>query len=278
MKKVNILLGAIVVLLGVSFMLLSTGAAQRVQRGVMSLLSPFQRTGTAVQQGLGAMGKGLKTLDQLEDDNRRLETENKQLRATNLILRDMETENNKLRSAMDYRERSIFRLVPAQVIARDATSWWNTITINRGFEDGVDDGSVEVSGGIGMPMTVITDVGLVGKVMTADKNNTKVVLITDENCKVGAFVEGTHEKGIVSGARVQNGGAPELQMNFLTKSANLQPGQKVYTQGVGAVFPSGLLIGTVKSFKPRELDGQAIIEPAVDFSTLADVFVIAGKK
>ncbi len=273
MKKVNILLATVVVLLAVFLMLLGSGAAQKVQRSVLSVLSPFLRTGSAVQEGLGAMGKGLKTLDQLEEDNRRLERENKQLRATNTILRDMEAENNKLRAAMDYRERSIFRLVPGQVITRDASSWWSTVTINRGFEDGVDDG---LQGGI--PMTVITDAGLVGKVMTSGKNDAKVVLITDENCKVGAYVEGTHEKGIVSGVRVQDGGAPELQMNFLTKNANLQPGQKVYTQGVGAVFPSGLLIGTVKSFRPRELDGQAILEPAVDFSTMADVFIIAGRK
>ncbi|MDD5199678.1 MAG: rod shape-determining protein MreC [Terrimicrobiaceae bacterium] len=273
MKKVNILLTVIVTLLAIFLALLGTGTAQKVQRSVISLFAPFLRTGTAVRQGIGAMGKGLKSLDQLEEDNRRLVRENRDLRATNLILRDMETENNKLRSAMDYRERSIFRLVPAQVITRDASTWWNTVTINRGFEDGVDDG---LQGG--PPMTVITDGGLVGKVMTAGKNDAKVVLITDENCKVGAYVEGTHEKGIVCGVRVQDTGEPELQMNFLTKNANLQPGQKVYTQGVGAVFPSGLLIGTVKSFKPRELDGQAILTPAVDFPTLADVFVIVSKK
>lgn len=272
MKQVNIILGIIVVLLAVFFMLLSTGSAQKIQRVVMGVMAPFLRTGSAVQEGIGAMGKGLKSLDQLQDDNRRLERENRELRATNLILRDMEAENNKLRAAMDYRERSIFRLVPSQVITRDAATWWNTVTINRGFEDGIDDGLNS-----GVPMTVITDGGLVGKVMTAGKNDAKVVLITDENCKVGAYVEGTREKGIVSGVRVQDGG-PQLQMNFLSKNANLQPGQKVYTQGVGAVFPSGLLIGTVKSFRPRELDGQAIIEPAVDFPTLSDVFVIAGRK
>jgi rod shape-determining protein MreC len=278
MKKLNILLAAVVVLLAVFLMLLGTGRAQKVQSALLSVFSPFLRTGSAVQQGLGAMGKGLKSLDELESDNRRLEQENKELRATNQILRDMEAENNKLRAALDYRERSVFRLIPSQVVARDASTWWSTVTINRGFEDGVDDGSPNSRGGMGIPMTVITDAGLVGKVMTCGKNDTRVLLITDENCKVGAYVEGTREKGIVNGVRVQEGGEPELQMTFLSRNANLQPGQKVYTQGVGAVFPSGLLIGTVKSFKSRELDGMAIIQPEVDFSRLGDVFVIAGRK
>jgi rod shape-determining protein MreC len=273
MKKVNILLAVIVSLLAVYLMLLGTGGAKKVQTVVMSWLSPFQRTGTVVQESLGAVGKGLKSLDELEADNRKLTRENKELRAANQILSDMQAENHKLREALDYRGHSDFRLVPAQIIARDASTWWSTVTINRGFEDGVDDGSMG-----GIPMTIITDEGLVGKMMTAGKNESKVVLVTDENCKIGAYVEGTREKGIVSGVRVQEGGKPELQMNFLSRNANLKPGQGVYTQGVGAVFPPGLLIGKVKSFKARELDGQAIIEPKVDFSTLADVFVIAGPK
>jgi rod shape-determining protein MreC len=64
----------------------------------------------------------------------------------------------------------------------------------------------------------------------------------------------------------------------LTKQANLQPGAKIYTSGVGGVFPSGLLIGTVQSFRVRELDGQAKITPAVDLSHLEDVFVVTGNR
>lgn len=273
MKKINILLAVIVGLAAIFLMLLSTGKLKSMQSGLLSLMSPFLKSGSAVQQGLGAMGKGFKSLDELESDNRRLETENKELRATNQILSDLEAENNRLRSALEYRERSEFRLVPAQIISRDSSTWWNTVLINRGFEDGVDDGLDS-----GIPMTVITDKGLVGKVLNVQKNTATVLLVTDENCKVGAFVEGTRSKGIVTGMRIQEGGNTELQMNFLEKNANLQPGQKVYTQGVGAVFPPGLPIGTVKSFEPRELDGQAIITPDVDFATLADVFVIVAKR
>jgi rod shape-determining protein MreC len=95
---------------------------------------------------------------------------------------------------------------------------------------------------------------------------------------VAATVEGTREQGIVSGERVAGGVTPLLNLNFLSKQANLQPGQKVYTSGVGGVFPSGLLIGTVKSFRVRELDGQAQLAPAVDLSHLEDVFVVIGRK
>ncbi len=91
-------------------------------------------------------------------------------------------------------------------------------------------------------------------------------------------MEGTREQGIVSGERASGGLAPVLDLNFLSKQANLQPGQKAHTSGVGGVFPAGLLIGTVKSFRTRELDGQAKLAPAVDLSHLEDVFVVTGRK
>jgi rod shape-determining protein MreC len=105
-----------------------------------------------------------------------------------------------------------------------------------------------------------------------------VLLISDENCRVAAKVEGSREQGIVSGERVTTGLTPVLNLNFLSKQADLKPGQKVYTSGVGGVFPSGLLIGSVKTFRLRELDGQAQLTPAVDLSHLEDVFVVTGRK
>ena len=69
-----------------------------------------------------------------------------------------------------------------------------------------------------------------------------------------------------------------LDLNFLSKQAAVNPGMKVYTSGVGGVFPSGLLVGVTQSFRVRELDGQARVTPAVDLSHLEDVFVVTGHK
>jgi len=121
--------------------------------------------------------------------------------------------------------------------------------------------------------------GLVGRTTTVSKDLSIVLLLTDENCQVAARVEGTNEQGILSGQRVTGNASPELVLNFLSRDANLQPGMKVFTAGVsGAVFPAGIPLGTIKEFRTRELDGQALIEPAADFSALDDVFVVLGSK
>ena len=249
------------------FLSFGVETTRKLQTNVYQLLAPFFTTGAGLQKQITSVRTGLKSLEELEKENTALNVDNRQLRATNSALRDVEHEVNRLRHALNYRERSVFKLIPAEIVTRDASTWWHTVTINRGREDRIES-----------DMPVVTDEGLVGKTTTVSKTISVVLLVTDENCKVASSVEGTREQGIISGERVSGGVAPLLDLNFLTKQANLQPGQKAYTSGVGGVFPSGLLVGTVKTFKVRELDGQAKLTPAVDLSHLEDVFVVTGRK
>ena len=239
---------------------------QKFKASVYQLLAPFLTGGSGIKKQITSVRSGLKSLDQLEHENAVLQVENRELRATNQGLRDVEHEVNRLRHALNYRERSVFKLIAAEIIARDSSTWWRTLTINRGKQDGIES-----------DMPVVTDEGLVGKTTAVSANITVVLLVSDENCRVAANVEGTREQGIVTGERVA-GQSPLLNLNFLSKQANLQPGQKAYTSGVGGVFPPGLLIGNVKEFRVRELDGQAQLVPAVDLTKLEDVFVVVGRK
>ena len=91
-------------------------------------------------------------------------------------------------------------------------------------------------------------------------------------------VENSREQGIVRGERTSSNSIPQISLNFLSKQAALVSGQKVHTSGVGGVFPPGVLIGAVREYKVRELDGYATIVPAVDLTTLEDVFVVVGNR
>ena len=269
-QKMHIVaIGAFVVLVIVTFIVLGRGhTTQRLQSGFLGMISPFLKHGSSLDRKYTEMREGLKTLKQLEEETKRLTIANKDLSATNQTLRDMEAENNKLRNALKYRERSVFKLVPARIIARDPATWYQTVKIDRGTAEGVQ-----------LDMPVLTEEGLVGKTTVVSDHAATVILIADENCKVAATIEGSNEKGIVRGERVGEHGIPAIGMIFLTKQANLQRGQKIYTSGVGGVFPSGVFIGAVKEFKVRELDGYASLVPAVDLTTIDDVFVvISGSK
>ena len=191
-------------------------------------------------------------------------------------LNDTTSENNKLRDALGFKQRSNFNLLAAHIIARSASAWWSTVQIDRGEADGLDS-----------DMPVVTDQGLVGKTTTVAANTAYVLLITDENCKVSAYVEGpgdmpaeAREKGLVSGERIMaDANSPEMSLNFLPKTAQIAAGQKVYSYGVaGGVFPRGLLLGAIKSVQPHELDIRATLTPAVDLTRLENVFIVRGMR
>jgi rod shape-determining protein MreC len=255
-------------LLTVLVVVMSPHNMRRVQAGFLGMISPFLKTGSSMERTYREFREGLKTLEQLETDNTRLRVQNKDLSATNQTLRGLEAENNRLRNALQYRERAVFKLTPAQIIGREASTWYNKVVIDRGVADGLDSKGDQ---------PVLTEEGLVGKTTVVSDHSAIVVLIADETCKVAANVEGSREQGIVKGERMSSGSAPLIGLNFISKQANLKPGQNIYTSGAGGVFPSGVLIGQVKEFKARELDGHATVTPAVDLTTLEDVFVVVGK-
>ncbi len=256
------------VVLTALILMLSPHNMRRVQAGFLGMISPFLKTGSSFEKKYREFREGLKKLDELETDNKRLNVQNKDLSATNQTLRGLEAENNQLRKALQYRERAVFTLKPARIIARDAATWYSKVVIDRGSKDGLDrDGD----------QPVLTEAGLVGKTREVSDHSATVLLIADETCKVAANVENTREQGIVKGERLSGGGAPNVGLNFISKQANLQPGQQVFSSGAGGVFPSGVLIGQVKEFIAGGLDGHATIIPAVDLTKLEDVFVVVGK-
>ncbi|MEX1044631.1 MAG: rod shape-determining protein MreC [Chthoniobacterales bacterium] len=268
MNKRNLILLAVAVLVGLVFLSFSTSRMESLQGRFLDVSTPALQAGSAISGRLSKLNKGLKTLDELEAENAAIIAQNNELRAAQQLLAELATENKRLRSALEYRERAEFRLLPAQIVSRDADSWWSTVKINRGFANKVDSAQPVLTGG-----------GLVGRTTTVAKDISIVLLLTDENCRVAARVEGTDEQGILSGRRVDGRTSPELVLNFLSRDAKLEPGMKVFTAGVsGGVFPPGILLGVIKEFRTRELDGQAIVEPAADFSRLEDVFVVLGSQ
>src|SRR5204862_6148918 len=123
------------VILGVRleyFLCIGDDATRKLQASIYQMLAPFFNTGSGLQKQITSVRTGLKSLEELEKEHASLRLENRQLRATNSALRDVEHEVNRLRHALNYRERSVFKLIPAEIVTRDASTWWHTVTINRG--------------------------------------------------------------------------------------------------------------------------------------------------
>ena len=270
-RRANIIAVSAFIAAVIGIFLLTPRTRQWIQSGFLSIVSPFLKKGSEWDSWWKNYKAGVKRLDELEDDNQRLKVEIDKLSASNQALRGVETENIRLKAELGYQGQSAFALVSARVIGRSPSNWWSTVVIDKGSAELVQ-----------KDMPVVTPDGLVGKVVNIDQHSAIVLLVSDENCKVAASVEGTKEQGIirveVRGQRTSNNIQPTMTLNFLSRVANLQPGQKVFTSGTGNIYPPGIMVGRVADFKSRELDGQAVIEPSIDIAALTDVFVITGMK
>lgn len=263
MKKLNILALLVFVAGLVAVFTLDTSTTRQIQARVMSLLSPFIHSSAAMEQAAEAAVAPQLNVNELKRENEEQRVQLERLRIIQQKYNQTIEENAKLRQLIEFKQAAPFKMTAAKVIRRSSSTWWNSLIIDKGSLDG-----------IGTDSPVITSVGLVGKTSTLAPHMTKVILLTDEMCRVSAKVEGTLEQGILAGERAALEVRPELHLRFLSRNANINAGAGVYSSGEGGVFPGDLLLGRVKRFENREISGEAIIEPAVDFSTLDHVFVI----
>lgn len=220
------------------------------------------------------LGKEVKTNDQLRAELKQLKTENDKLIMRERLYRDLQGENKRLRAMLAFKEDSPFDLLAARVIGRDASSWWNTVTINRGWG-----GDTKMA----PDLPVVSPRGVVGKTGPVDYATSNVILLVDENCRIACRIRETGAKGLVVGEGTLEDGRPRARMRYIAKDEDVAVGQLVETSGLGGVFPPGLIIGRIVEVPPlsAEIDfglhREAIIEPNVDMSQLNELFIIISK-
>lgn len=264
MKTLNLIALSVFMAATIAVLTLDTPTTRAVQAKVLAIFAPFIHASGTVQDTTSEAAAPDVDPKELMRYNEQLKLEVAKLKILSQRHDELLEENNRLREMVGYKMRAPFKqLIAAHVIKRSAAMWWNTLIIDKGSEDGIEP-----------DRAVLTDAGLVGKTGRVTANMAEVVLLTDELCRVAAMVEGTREKGILSGERGAFTSTPDLRLRFLSRNGEIAPGMNVLSSGDGGVFPAKLLLGRVKIFENKDIAGEAVVEPAVDFSKLEDVFVV----
>jgi rod shape-determining protein MreC len=197
-----------------------------------------------------------------------LERERNRLKLEVIQLDEIVRENNQLRRALQYVNKAPLSLVAARVISRKPSTWYNTMIINKGKAHGI-----EVDNPVIVP--VGEDAGLVGKVSEVVGDNSAIILLlTDEMCQVSAKLQNSQEQGILNGQRGALRTMPNLRLRYLSREAEVAPGRKVVSSGVGGLFPPDLVLGEVFSVEIGALDAEVTVNPSVNFEELIDIFVV----
>lgn len=237
--------------------------------------APFGRFARAVPDFLSRAGSALSGGAAAAAERDALAAEVERLRAAQLETDRLRAENEGLRRALGLVAEDP-RLVCAEILSRGgATGWRDEIRIGRGSRDGVAPGQ-----------PVVAAAGLVGRVLSVTERTADVLLLSDANSRLSCLVETpagalrgvAHGGGIARGDRtleLLHASAP-FTVEYLDKDAAVAAGARVYTSGLGGVYPAGLPVGVVSGIGPDDsrLYQRAVVAPYVDFGALRRVFVL----
>lgn len=252
-----------------------TYVASNGDRGQLGPLDRFSTESFALLQSHtdGALGslsdlwEDYIDLVDVKTENERLRIEIARLRVENTNLRGISQENARLSKLADFRKQQpALELVAARVIAADVSPYFRVLRIR------LDAGAKKVSAG----MPVVSHNGVVGQVEAVHGDFCDVMLAIDQRSSIDILTQTKRTRGLLRGLGHERDYYAEIA--HLLSSDEIQSEDPVVTSGRGQRFPKELPVGIVRSVDKKELGlyQTAIIEPAVDFSRLEEVYVITN--
>jgi len=233
------------------------------ERGFFAVFSPLRNGVVAFFRG----GKNFRDqyfyFRDVQRQNRNLRDEIFFLRQENLVLK---TALSQLRGEKEIRElfAAVSRSVlAASVIGFDSGQIYKSLSLNRGSLDGV-----------ARDMVVLDRQGrLVGRVIEpVTLKQSRVQLVTDEDCGVGVRSERFRVIGVLAG----DGRGNCLMRYVLRTNREVETGESVITSGYDGIYPAGIPVGRVISIsEDATVFKKIMVEPYFDFADLDRVAVLA---
>ena len=203
---------------------------------LMELCSPFQKASTFVIKTIHGVFQNYIILIHLQRENAMLKQKIVELQKENSQMREMAYAHERLKRLLQFKEKNLSSVIAAEVIGQDPSSWFKSVTINKGEKDGIKKG-----------MAVISPEGVVGQILKTAPYHSTVLLITDYNSAVDSTVQRTRAKAIVEGK-----GENRCQLKYLLRSEEVVIGDIVVTSGLGGNFQKGLMVGEIRKVDKKE--------------------------
>lgn len=240
-------------------------SGQRVIRAwTQTVADFFQSPATTLTASISNYFVSISNLRSAQDENGQLKQRVQELQVELKQKEDLASENTRLKSLLDLKEQSKYKVLTARIIGRDPSIWFDSSILDRGSLDGVT-----------LNMPVVTDGGLVGRVTAVSPLTAQVDLITRDKSGVGAIVGeigASNALGVVSGTSKKD----LLEMRYVSGSIAVQVGQVVFTTGQDGIFPAGLKIGEIVSVVTGSATTphQIQIRPAAKLDSMQEVGIL----
>lgn len=162
---------------------------------------------------------------------------------------------------------SEYTLIKGRVMNRSLGTWDQVVTVNVGTSDGVAEGD-----------GVMTEYGIIGRVIHAETNTSTISLITanDDNSKVSVRFEVAPGEFVFGILDSYDSETNLFQVNLLEATNKIIVNQNVSTSGIGGVYATGIEIGKVQSIKnvPDGIGKVVLVQSHINFDDLRYVAVV----
>ena len=180
---------------------------------------------------------------------------------------ELNSEIDELKSLLELKSvLSDYTSINATVINRNVGYWYNMLTIDKGSHDGIEEG-----------MAVVIDEGLIGRITKVSEFSSSVKLLTTDELSnkisVKINIDGKSVYGLLAKYDSSNN---TYIVEGISDSDKIEEGSYVTTTGLSEIFPSGILIGMVKSVTMDSYGLTKVVEvtPSVDFKSVNYVTVL----
>jgi rod shape-determining protein MreC len=266
-RNLTILVGVLFLqVLGLAVQVKRSGDAEStrlIRIWAVDTITPFERVLVWAQNGSSNLWHNYFFLRGVRAENRQLKQQIEQMRLDQVRLSEDAGQAHRLQQLLAFKEQTIAKTVPAQVIGSSGSDLSRSIYIDKGSNEG-----------IAPDMAVITAGGIVGKVLRVYPSTSLVLMINDQTSGVGAMLEKSRLQGVLKGTP---DGAVILER--VMADEKVSPGDTVLSSGGDQIFPKGLPVGTVSKVSPgREMFLNIQVRPAADLSRLEEVLVVTEKQ
>ena len=242
----------------------SSGKQRMIRVWAQTAADFVQSPVTSVSSLVNNYFQSFATMRTAQSENDKLKQQVQELEVKVQNKESLSVENERLKSLLQLKERSPYDVLPAQIIGRDPSAWFDTSIINRGSLDGVK-----------LNMPVVTNGGLVGRVTSVSPLTAQIYLVTREKVSEGGIigeVGNSNALGVVSGT----GKKELLEMGYVPGSVEVAVGESVFTTGQEGIYPAGLKLGEVVEVRSGSatVPHQIFIKPSANLSALEEVAVL----
>ena len=172
------------------------------------------------------------------------------------------TEIKSLYELLDLNDSLDYDVINSKVISRNIGNWLDTITLDKGYIDGVSNGDI-----------VINNKGLIGTIINTTKNTSTVKLLTNFDNKISVVVSNNNDYyGLLYNYDSKEN---TFILEGISNNSNIEKGLSVLTSGIGNI-KRGILIGEVIDIvsDPYNLSVNLKIKPYVNFNDIYYVSII----